>query len=789
MSYGTQSYSKADPGNFNKFIVDKIKSAASMASEERKYAKAQAEKQKAEGIPEEEITKHDRGYFFGKSLSHEFGGDLFRRTKGTFSTDPSAEQDPALTKKQRFSAMVRGDVLTPEPFKQLELPLEGGDDKSIPVEDTKLKSWLSVAFDGIQKSYDNIAEKIGGLSNKEDQQEEKEFKSTQALDKIVGTIKDIKSFFDKNNKLKNEEIKIEDQQLELQLDSKEKQEMSQREASLEKSSDLTTVSAYDNPYDDEEEDDGEGNGRRRGMLDRVFDSFGRRNRRNGTRRTKGARRRLARRKIGGMKRRIGRGFSRGRRGIGRGLSAMSSMIPRKLSEGGVVPAQTEVKPETKFSKMSEGGMIDPSATKNVQPNVEPKNNIVSSPIPKSSQPPAKLAGGGIVDNPTRTTLNPGQAVVPLNRNNPLKKAFQTPGMMSGRNKKDKSGKKMSDQLGKALQLPAQAAGGLLISTMAQVFKQLGGVGQMFAPFFNQLMNPLARVFGLPANIIGSVLGGQPAAAATLDSRGVADFLKGNKNTSNKSSGSNGGGGTPPPPSPQIGPGMTATGGSKASGNITSGFGQRSSPGGIGSTNHGGIDIAGGAWRQGTPISVIKPGVVEETNDLGKSGWGKYVVIKHDDGTYTLYGHLDSINVKKGQKIENKTGAATVIGKVGSTGASTGPHLHFELGNGWNGTIKGKMDPTAYVDSYIRGGGTVAVSGDAPSVALGGNMQRPSEANSGTPKINFAAARQQSTATNNIFLNGGGSRPAPQSSPSYVNNTNALSLPTVNPSAPLYSYHW
>jgi murein DD-endopeptidase MepM/ murein hydrolase activator NlpD len=163
------------------------------------------------------------------------------------------------------------------------------------------------------------------------------------------------------------------------------------------------------------------------------------------------------------------------------------------------------------------------------------------------------------------------------------------------------------------------------------------------------------------------------------------------------------------PSSYGGPSMTATGGAKASPYIYSGYGPRTRPTAGASTNHGGVDISGGPWQAGTPISVIKPGTVAETGDLGRSGWGKYVVIKHDDGTYSLYGHLSQISVSQGTKIKNESGAATVIGKVGSTGVSTGPHLHFELGSGWNGTITGKVNPASQIDNYVRGGGNVKVT--------------------------------------------------------------------------------
>lgn len=149
-------------------------------------------------------------------------------------------------------------------------------------------------------------------------------------------------------------------------------------------------------------------------------------------------------------------------------------------------------------------------------------------------------------------------------------------------------------------------------------------------------------------------------------------------------------------------GMTAKGGAIASEYMTSGYGMRWG------RMHNGVDIAGGPWVQGVEMSVIKPGVVVDLDNLS-GGWGNFVVIKHDDGYYSLYGHMDSIAVSKGQRIENKDGAATVIGTMGNTGASTGPHLHFELGTGWNGgVITGHMNPLPHIDKFVRAGGDVTV---------------------------------------------------------------------------------
>jgi murein DD-endopeptidase MepM/ murein hydrolase activator NlpD len=165
--------------------------------------------------------------------------------------------------------------------------------------------------------------------------------------------------------------------------------------------------------------------------------------------------------------------------------------------------------------------------------------------------------------------------------------------------------------------------------------------------------------------------------------------------------------SPGTPGAQFGPSMTATGGAAASPYIYSGYRTANRP------RHNGIDISGGPWQSGAPISVVKPGTVAHVGNHGNDSWGKFVVIKHDDGTYSLYGHLSQINVRQGEKIENKSGAAKVIGKVGSTGRSEGPHLHFELGTGWNGgTLTGHMNPSGYIDSYTRVGGNVKTTAAA-----------------------------------------------------------------------------
>jgi hypothetical protein len=103
--------------------------------------------------------------------------------------------------------------------------------------------------------------------------------------------------------------------------------------------------------------------------------------------------------------------------------------------------------------------------------------------------------------------------------------------------------------------------------------------------------------------------------------------------------------------------------------LTSGFGPRINPVTGNLRNHQGLDFAA---PLGTEVYAARDGVVTETGD--DPIYGKYIIIKHDNSWVSLYGHL--LEVTTGLRKSVKSG--NLIGKVGSTGQSTGPHLHFEL---------------------------------------------------------------------------------------------------------------
>lgn len=181
---------------------------------------------------------------------------------------------------------------------------------------------------------------------------------------------------------------------------------------------------------------------------------------------------------------------------------------------------------------------------------------------------------------------------------------------------------------------------------------------------------------------------QEAAAeqARMQQEAAAAANKNNSNNTNNNT-NNKGNNTNVTPTPSPSPSITPSGNGKLSNPcpsayISSEFGGRTSPGGIGSTNHKGRDYAAGS---GSPIYASASGTVTTVSYNGARG--NYVVINHGNGLSTLYQHCSAIYVSAGQSVS----AGQNIAAVGTTGASTGPHLHFEV---WvNGT---PVDPRLYL---------------------------------------------------------------------------------------------
>ncbi|WP_249312104.1 peptidoglycan DD-metalloendopeptidase family protein [Congzhengia minquanensis] len=131
--------------------------------------------------------------------------------------------------------------------------------------------------------------------------------------------------------------------------------------------------------------------------------------------------------------------------------------------------------------------------------------------------------------------------------------------------------------------------------------------------------------------------------------------------------------------------------------ISSPYGMRKHPITGETKMHNGIDIAA---DEGTDIKAAASGTVLLAGNNG--GYGNCVIISHSDGTQTLYGHASKLLVSAGQKVEK----GQVIAKVGSTGNSTGNHLHFET------RINGKSyDPTFWASTHANGTKDFGIAGE------------------------------------------------------------------------------
>jgi murein DD-endopeptidase MepM/ murein hydrolase activator NlpD len=119
------------------------------------------------------------------------------------------------------------------------------------------------------------------------------------------------------------------------------------------------------------------------------------------------------------------------------------------------------------------------------------------------------------------------------------------------------------------------------------------------------------------------------------------------------------------------------------GEITSGYGYRRNPfTGRGVEFHSGIDFRG---RLGDSVKTTGSGVVVFAGYNG--GYGKCVVIEHEKNLQTMYGHLSKISVKEGEQVNS----GQLIGLIGNTGRSTGPHVHYEI------IVNGKgINPEKYI---------------------------------------------------------------------------------------------
>jgi murein DD-endopeptidase MepM/ murein hydrolase activator NlpD len=188
--------------------------------------------------------------------------------------------------------------------------------------------------------------------------------------------------------------------------------------------------------------------------------------------------------------------------------------------------------------------------------------------------------------------------------------------------------------------------------------------------------------------------------------------------------------------------------------ITSAFGWRTHPIEKIRKHHNGVDLWGAAeplfiksWHDGVVIAAGTSKQRLANGEVGGVGW--YVDVRSEIGGKSYvsrYAHMvpNSLQVQTGQTVE----AGTILGKMGTSGASTGKHLHFEINQGathrWTADGSGYVDPLAFVQAVIGGSDTSKLVSAAPAATPATAPTAPAPVHgSGKPRLT-ASVRQGST---------------------------------------------
>ena len=310
-------------------------------------------------------------------------------------------------------------------------------------------------------------------------------------------------------------------------------------------------------------------------------------------------------------------------------------------------------------------------------------------------------------------------------------------------------------------------GGVILAATTQYINKVGPAAAQIAPTFEQVANPLAKVYDVPNTLVQTNVGGnfptienafkRISALGKTKEEELTGAEKDLINTKDEDSFAeklaklidpeekfkklletmN----TNPPPTPPPGGGSETqyniTGGQKITRDMfgSRGFGTKDGLGsGATAFGHTGRDVP---MQAGTPLSVVPPGTVVEASTGDNGGYGNFVVIKLDDGRYIKSNHHKRNLVKTGDRVGMQPdGSVKAIAEVGSTGLSTGPHMHLDLGTGYNkgsAAITGLMNPDDFIlaGGVVRGGNIKAQIASTPPVP---GIARPSMG--GAPKGSY-----------------------------------------------------
>ena len=711
----TRSFSGSLLGDIASAIGNRTKNAALMARQERAYAEERAENQDT-SLDEAGIGK---GYFFKRALGSTFGGDRIARTRGYFEKTPPMGRDPLGSIESRF----RGgfdygdDVAAPTP-KSVTRPSSGGtiptssssplgpsgptEKKPLPVRNTRLTVGMLSTFQRLEKQLANITSFVGtgggspqavyALENQKMLLGSVFAKTTNIINsvtKAIGnqtdTIKKIAK--DESNKLKQDAI-----------DAASKLEESGSEAQNAKASNAISKALS------------KAKEMKSAPGSRMKDVFGPASGMAKGLRNPRAAARLARMRV---KRMFGKKIARGI--TGRALGPIGKKIAQKTLKKGAAKIAAKGIGKLAIKKVPILGAVAGIAF-----GIERamKGDWVGALGEVASGAASTVPGVG-----TAVSVGIDAALMAKDVNEMQKEspAFNEGGVIQGdewissRISKFENDKLKREMGAKPLDMNFwrewhtlhlkfdkknkpehvdQISGGL-----DAYFYKKGGI--------KAFTDGLKHVF----DKIGSFLINLPGSVGDWFKDRQRNFMGGLRSLL--------GGGQ------YRGPSMTASGGNKVKqSNIARGFGVKDDLGsGKNPGGHTGLDIAGPGFTQGTPISflpkgkVIDVGIIGDSNDPGNQngGYGNFVVIETDTGEIVKMAHFDSVSVSKGDMVgKQDDGSTKVIGKLGDTGLSTGPHLHLDLGSGYNSgsaSVSGVMNPMPYVNDLIRGGGDVKVTGE------------------------------------------------------------------------------
>jgi len=376
------------------------------------------------------------------------------------------------------------------------------------------------------------------------------------------------------------------------------------------------------------------------------------------------------------------------------------------------PKPVEPTPKSNTGKLSAGGFLNTPF-----PAFSGGALYPSTPLPglsaggiSQSQTTDKVLEPGVYDSPTVGSLLPGTAVIPFNRN-------------YGKKLLGVSQPENMQKLGNAMRIPVNALVSSVASNLGDFLRSSGPLSPYFNVYIKGLVQSLSKILDVPKNIVLDLLGG-PVYADKLSEEEYDEFYRLWKQVLNDnnwyfSGGSSAGGGAPPPGGGQVFKDIYTISGTKdfrvVSGTntgalpawipfpnsvkgqvgFTSGYGMRLSPTSGTYKMHPGMDLDG---NSGLPIISPFSGIVSDLNNRWPSdrggGYGNFVEIQHDQPkVFTFYAHLSEVanGLQRGSKIT----AGQQIGKLGNTGNSTGPHLHWEVRMGSWGS---KVDPVSFTHS-------------------------------------------------------------------------------------------